>query len=272
MKIRHNQPEGSVVWPGISTRLKGRCHGGILATRTADCRGRRTRPGPSRGLVGGIRLATGGAGRLALEKETPPRLRTPRLPGRSLSRTRRLGGPMVLDAESGPGTARRHVALQSILHPLPWRRRPGRLGHPRRARLHRPSLAVVAFRRADRQYPVGRPRRRHADLPRDARPRRDVGDVPLSPQLRPRDRGLASGRRPCRRSERLRHLGIGETGVITGRRIDLGRATAPRRSPASYDSAMTAAGRRRRLDLHFPVALARFVGFSNSSLSVFADR
>jgi hypothetical protein len=253
MKNRHNRPSGSVIRPDFGTMLKGRCHKSIPATRKANRRDRGIRRDPSRSIIGGLRRATGSPGRVALEEETPPRLRTQRLPGRSLSRTRRLGGPMVLAAKPGPGTTRHHGALQSILHPLPWRRRPGRPGHPRHTRFHRSSLAVIAFGPPDRQYPLGRPRRRHADVPRDVLSRRDVGDVPLSPDLRPWDRNLASRCRPCRRSSQLRRLGTCEFSIII-RRSDLGPATAPGRRPAGYGSALMTADMRVWLDLRSSLA------------------
>ena len=94
------------------------------------------------GVVDGTRPDLGGPGRLVAEGKTPPGLRTPRLHAGSLSRTRRLGRSVVMDAEPRPGTTHRHITLQSILHPLPLRRRPGRLGHPRYPRFHARVRAV----------------------------------------------------------------------------------------------------------------------------------
>src|SRR5262249_23202840 len=72
----------------------------------------------------------------------------------------------------------------------------GRLGHPRRARLHRPALAVVAPRPADRQHPDGGPRGGDAVVPGDADAGGIVGDGPLPPLVRARLRGAPPRRRP----------------------------------------------------------------------------
>ena len=193
------------------------------AARSERRPGRWAWHGPHRRPVRHARDLHGGEGRVAVERETcaTPPAATPTVPPINASRRRAgrgngtgCGAPNRSGVSSwGSTTATAFAATGSMA--VESARSPT-------CPTHRPPLAGVAPRLADRQHPGPRARRPDAVVPRDAHLRGDVGHGPLSPHLRPRHRGRSSRRGP-RRVRAPRH----------------GAANAPATLPAASRPVMT---------------------------------